>query len=405
MFDILLKFLLFKSYNFREFFVSLCFLFNKIFIKDFNSFLKIKNTRNETEILKTAYLIKKNGVNDLTFLRLLSVTLNDYTDRKLAHYFSVMYFERKLCKIDDFLTILHDDIVSNGFLKKGDFNLSYSPVVGNENLGSIICYFGNKKLFGKVSFDFQNSREVYFFENVINSEFKQVAKFYFSSNVKINRYNINVLFFEELPSNGFFVKDNVEKVLDLYNSINNDLEQSLYLIKNKNYHVFFKKPFSYSIRYFIFNFFIVGFLKNIIKYDDYCYLNSVFIKNKIYKSVSLDMFEFVHNDFHWKNLNVTSERAFVFDMNSYCLGLKVWDLATYFSTCHYSFEKILDYLKNNTDLITNRNEKNNLYVNYFILFYLLLIKLRFKKPSKYYEKRNIDPSVSFLRSYNSNEKI
>jgi len=371
----------------------------KTFNKDFRNFLSKKKSRNKSEIIKEAYILKNKGIDNLHFLRLISVTVNDYDDDVLSNYFSVRYFEKKICGLTCFLDYVENHIIDNGLMEKGTFDLSYKAVIGNENLGSILLNCDGKSYFGKISPNNQNKKEVAFYQSVKAIESSYIVNVLFSFNLA--KYDINIMFFDSLPKNGFLNKGEVPKVLDLYNNLESELLSTDIL---NNAGEFYEKPYSYGVRYKFFNMLIVEELKTVLSVDDHLYINQIFIENKLYKSIEDKYFDFVHNDFHWKNLNINSDSIKVFDFNSYCTGLKIWDLATYFSTCHYNFDETIEFIKINLDLLDDFNTKNHLSVNYFVLFYVFLIKVRFNNNALSYQESNIEPSISFLKWYNENVK-
>ncbi|QQX81799.1 hypothetical protein JK628_08190 [Shewanella sp. KX20019] len=376
---------------------TLYYQFNKIFNKDFRDFINKKICRNENDVLKQAYILKNKGIDNLHFLRIISVTVNDYDDDVLSNYFSVRYFEKKICELTCFLGYVENHIIDNGLMEKGTFDLSYKSVIGNENLGSILLNCDGKSYFGKISLNNQNKKEVAFYKSVKAIGSSYIVNVLFSLNLE--KYDVNIMFFDSLPKNGFLNKGEVPKVLELYNNIESELLSTDIII---NAGEFYKKPYSYGVRYKFFSKMIVEELKTVLSVDDYLYINHIFIENKLYKSIEDKHFDFVHNDFHWKNLNINSDSIKVFDFNSYCTGLKTWDLATYFSTCNYSFDETIEFIKENLDLLNDFNTKNHLSVNYFVLFYVFLIKLRFNNNVLSYQESNIEPSIAFLKWYNKN---
>lgn len=399
MYNIINKLMYLFSLKFDDLIFTVSYQFNKIFNKDFRIFLNIKASRNKSDVLKQAYMLKDKGIDNLQFLRTISVTVNDYDDEMLSEYFSVRYFEKKICELTFFLDYVENNIIDNSLMEKGTFDLSYKPVIGNENLGSILLSFDGKSYFGKISLNKQNKKEVDFYKSVKLIDSSYIVNVLFSLN--LDEYDINIIFFDSLPSSGFLNKGGVPKVLELYHNLESELLSTDIL---NNAGKFYKKPYSYGVKYKFFNKMILEEIKPVLSADDYLYINHIFIENKLYKSIKDEDFDFVHNDFHWKNLNINSDSVKIFDFNSYCTGLKTWDLATYFSTCHYNFEETIDFIKKNIDLLDGFNTKKHLSVNYFVLFYVFLIKVRFNNNALSYQESNIEPSISFLKWYNKNVK-
>jgi thiamine kinase-like enzyme len=105
------------------------------------------------------------------------------------------------------------------------------------------------------------------------------------------------------------------------------------------------------------------------------------------------MYGFVHGDFKKQNIMKGLDESYrIIDLQYYTYGIRVWDLAFYYSKDELSFTKVIESI--NCNYTINRTE---LYV--FILFYIVAASLHLKK--KTYMKvidNQVGPAIAYLSS-------
>jgi serine/threonine protein kinase len=134
------------------------------------------------------------------------------------------------------------------------------------------------------------------------------------------------------------------------------------------------------------------FIERIEKLPKYCnqLLHIQFIIQECYevlKNVDNSLIGFVHGDFKNSNIMMDSKKQLkLIDFQYYCRGIRVWDLAFYFSKSKQSFSKGLGPI---LDKISTENEKK-----YLVFFYIFAVLLH-PKPS-IFEKEKCKPALEYL---------
>ena len=107
-------------------------------------------------------------------------------------------------------------------------------------------------------------------------------------------------------------------------------------------------------------------------YDELLYIQSVIKKSyESLKDVDESLIGFVHGDFKRSNMMLDFNKQLkLIDFQYYCQGIRVWDLAFYFSKNKQSFSKVLESVLNK---LPTEKEKR-----YFLFFYIFAVLLHIK---------------------------
>ena len=104
-------------------------------------------------------------------------------------------------------------------------------------------------------------------------------------------------------------------------------------------------------------------------------LETIFLRKAAHRLINRNYhYGFCHNDFHRRNLHYENGICKVFDWSTCSIGLRGWDMATYFSDCRFSFEEIFElYVDGRFDL---RSREDQIQLMFFCFALLLAISLR-----------------------------
>lgn len=123
--------------------------------------------------------------------------------------------------------------------------------------------------------------------------------------------------------------------------------------------------------------------------DELSHIQSVINLNyKLLKDVDASLIGFVHGDFKKSNMMLDSKKELkLIDFQYYCQGIRVWDLAFYFSKSKLSFSKGLGIV---LDKLPSENEKQ-----YLAFLYIFALLLHSKESA--FEKDKFRPVLEYLK--------
>lgn len=136
------------------------------------------------------------------------------------------------------------------------------------------------------------------------------------------------------------------------------------------------------------------FIERIKALPDYAnellFIQSVIRKNyQLLRCVDKSLIGFVHGDFKGSNMMQDQNKSLkLIDFQYYCQGIKVWDLAFYFSKSKLSFSKGIGKILNN---FSTENEKR-----YLVFLYVFAVLLHPK--SSVFERDKYKPALEYLGS-------
>ncbi len=123
--------------------------------------------------------------------------------------------------------------------------------------------------------------------------------------------------------------------------------------------------------------------------DELSHLQSVIDMNyELLKDVDASLIGFVHGDFKKSNMMLDSKQQLkLIDFQYYCQGIRVWDLAFYFSKSKLSFSKGLGVI---LDKLSTENERK-----YLAFLYIFALLLHSKESA--FEKDKFKPVLGYLK--------
>jgi hypothetical protein len=337
-----------------------------------------------------------NSSDEIRLTRKLSVIAADLGLTDIAQHLSVTYFESTIASdMDIFLD------ASKAFMAPiiGDVTVGYSYSVGNENIGCLLCksHDGITRSFGKIiKIKARKSKEALFYCSVLN-EFPQIEAIVprCFGVYERSRDHVTIIFMDALGERGLGTKrigKSAVSIGRIIESIDYREATDIFATIPLDY----SKPFGrifhlrYGCEYALLEI-RSGFLaepsREILAIFET--LENIFLRNSAHRLINRDHhYGFCHNDFHWRNLHYENGTCKVFDWSTCSIGLRGWDMATYFSDCEFSFEEISElYINDRFDL---RNRQDQILLMFFCFALLLIISRR--------HRRNCEPMVgSFFK--------
>jgi hypothetical protein len=341
-----------------------------------------------SKILAELYL---NSSNEIRLTRKLSVIAADLGLKNIAKNLSVTYFESTIpSDMDRFLD------ASKAFIAPivGDVTVSYSYSVGNENIGCVLCksHDGITRSFGKIiKIKARKSKEALFYCSVLN-KFPQIEEIVPKCFGVYERPcdNAAIIFMDALGERGLGTKrigNSAVSIGRVIESIDYCKAKQIFATIPLDY----SKPFGrifhhrYGCEYALLEI-RSGFLPEpspeILAIFET--LEKIFLRDRAYRLINRDYhYGFCHNDFHWRNLHYENGICKVFDWSTCSIGLRGWDIATYFSDCEFSFEEICELYVNDRFDLSDRQDQ--ILLMFFCFALLLIISRR--------HRRNCEPMV------------
>jgi len=335
-----------------------------------------------SKILKELY---PSSSDEIRLTRKLSVIAADLGLTDIAQNLSVTYFESTITSdMDIFLE------ASRSFIEPiiGDVSVTYSYSVGNENVGSVLCksHDGVARSFGKIiKIKAGKSKETLFLCSILNKfpEIEEIVPTYFGVYERPGDHAA-IIFMDALGERGLGIK----RIGKAAVSIGRIIESIDY---RKATHIFsdipldYSKPFGrifhlrYGCEYALFEIrrgFLAEPSPEILAIFET--LEDIFLRDGAYRLINCDYhYGFCHNDFNWRNLHYENDTCKVFDWTRCSIGLRGWDIATYFSDCEFSFEEIFElYINERYDL---RNRQDQILLMFFCFALLLVISLHHRR--------------------------
>ena len=341
-----------------------------------------------SKILKELY---SSYSDEIRLTRKLSVIAADLGLSDIAQNLSLTYFETTISSdMDIFLD------ASKSFIEPiiGDVSVTYSYSVGNENVGCVLCksHDGVARSFGKIiKIKIGKSKEALLLCSVLDKfpEIAEIVPTYFGV-YELPGDHVAIIFMDALGERGLGIKRIGQAAVSIGKIIESiDYRQAKYIFSNIP--LDYSKPFGriFHLRYGC-EYALLEIRKGFLAEPSpevlaiFETLEDIFITNGCYRLINRDYhYGFCHNDFNWRNLHYENGTCKVFDWSTCSIGLRGWDMATYFSDCEFSFEEISKlYINERFDL---RNRQDQILLMFFC-FALLLVISR-------HHRRNCEPMV------------
>jgi len=348
----------------------------------------LMNARRDRDVVRSTKIVEDIYSSSLIkgkMARSLSVIAADLDLDEVAQALSTECFKLEIAaEFDVFL----EDSKSFISLVIGDVQVSYSFAVGNENIGCLICKSdtGIIRSFGKiVRLGGGNVKEVDFYRSMVRMlpELEEFTPKCFGIYERPFD-NVVVIFMDSLSKSGLGQKRIGGPAITIGTTIESiDYHRALQIFSV--FPLDYSKPFG---RIFHFKYGCEFALAEIRRgFSDrpsvgvlkvFETLEKIFLRRGAYRLIDREKhYALCHNDFHWRNLHYENGQCKVFDWSTFSIGLRGWDIATYFSDCEFSFEEIHSlYIKPKFDL-NRRNDQIQLM--FFCFALLLVIALRHRR--------------------------
>jgi len=334
---------------------------------------ELRRARRDRDLVTGAELLNELS-NDYsgnrTEARYLSIIASDLGSTEMAQTFSTDYFSSFISTdISLFLDSARHYITPI----LGNVDVEYFYAGGNENIGSVLCKTKEQGDlgFGKIiSTEGAASREIFFYNTFLKKHpfFSRIIPEFYGV-YKKKSDGVAIIFMSALRKEGLAQKRIGKSVISI-----NSIVESISYSDAKD--IFSKVPLDYSKPFgrlfhlrlgceYAMSEVQRGFSKHpsVEIVDILSAFEMIFLHSHAYSLVDVeDHYSFCHNDFHWRNMYFENGVCRVFDWSTFSIGLRGWDMATYFSDCEFTFEEIFDlYISYRFDLSYRKDQIGSMF--------------------------------------------